>query len=145
MKLKDIIKAKGTTVFSIHPEKSVRDAVDMLVRYNIGALLVMEEARPVGIFTERDTLRLVASDADRLGEILIEAVMTTDLIVGDPEDDVEVAMHVMTEKRIRHLPVLVDDSLAGMVSIGDLVKSQHDEKAVTIRYLKDYITGNHMR
>lgn len=145
MKLKDIIKTKGTTVFSIHPEKSVRDAVDMLVRYKIGAVLVMEDARPVGIFTERDTLRVVASDAGRLGEILIEAVMTTDLIVGDPEDDVEIAMHVMTEKRIRHLPVLVDGSLAGMVSIGDLVKSQHDEKTVTIRYLKDYITGHDMR
>jgi CBS domain-containing protein len=145
MKLKDIIKTKGTTVFSIHPEKSVRDAVDMLVRYKIGALLVMRDARPVGIFTERDTLRVVASDAGRLGEILIEAVMTTDLIVGDPEDDVEIAMHVMTEKRIRHLPVLVDGSLAGMVSIGDLVKSQHDEKTVTIRYLKDYITGHDMR
>ncbi|MFZ1731606.1 MAG: CBS domain-containing protein [Bacteroidota bacterium] len=145
MQLKDIVKAKGATVFSIHPEKSVKDAIDMLVQYNIGALLVLDDGRPVGIFTERDTLRVVGASAHRLEEIHIADVMTRDLIISQLDDDVEDAMTVMTEKRIRHLPVFADDHVAGMVSIGDLVKSQHEEKAVTIRYLKDYITGHDMR
>ncbi|MBE0643837.1 MAG: CBS domain-containing protein [Bacteroidetes bacterium] len=145
MKLKDIVKAKGATVFSIHPEKSVKDAIDMLVQYNIGSLLVIDDARPVGIFTERDTLRVVAASVDRLAEIRIGDVMTRELIISQLDDDVEDALTVMTEKRIRHLPILAEDSIAGMVSIGDLVKSQHDEKTVTIRYLKDYITGHDMR
>lgn len=145
MKLKDIVLAKGATVFSIHPEKSVKDAIDMLVQYNIGALLVLDEGRPVGIFTERDTLRVVGASANRLAEIHIADVMTRELIICQLDDEVDDAMTVMTEKRIRHLPVLADDHVAGMVSIGDLVKSQHEEKAVTIRYLKDYITGHDMR
>ena len=145
MKLKDIVKAKGSTVFSIDPDKSVKDAIDMLVRFNVGSLLVIADARPVGIFTERDTLRAVAKDPAALEDIRIGDVMSTELIIGDLEDDVEDAMQVMTEKRIRHLPVMSEERLAGLVSIGDLVKSQYDEKSVTIRYLKDYITGNHMR
>lgn len=145
MKLKDIVKAKGSTVFSIDPDKSVKDAIDMLVRYNVGSLLVLENARPVGIFTERDTLRAVAKDPTSLEGIRIGDVMSTELIIGDLEDEVEDAMQVMTEKRIRHLPVMTEERLAGLVSIGDLVKSQYEEKSVTVRYLKDYITGNHMR
>lgn len=145
MKLKDIVKAKGSTVFSIHPEKSVKDAIDMLIQYNIGSLLVIDGARPVGIFTERDILRICAVDAARLDEITVSGVMTQNLIIGQLEDDVEEVMGVMTEKRIRHLPVMQDDHVAGMISIGDLVKSQHDEKDITIHYLKDYITGNDMR
>ena len=145
MKLKDIVRAKGSTVFSIHPDKTVKDAIDMLVQYNIGSLLVIDDARPVGIITERDILRTCAAEAQRLAEIPVSPVMTTDLIIGQLEDDVEEVMRVMTGKRIRHLPVLLDDAVGGMISIGDLVKSQHDEKEVTIHYLKDYITGNDMR
>lgn len=145
MKLKDIVKAKGSTVFSIDPDKSVKDAIDMLVRYNVGSLLVIEDAQPVGIFTERDTLRAVAKDPTSLEGIRIGDMMSTELIIGDLEDEVEDAMQVMTEKRIRHLPVMTEERLAGLVSIGDLVKSQYEEKSVTVRYLKDYITGNHLR
>jgi CBS domain-containing protein len=145
MKIKDIVKAKGSTVFSIHPDKTVRDAIEMLIQYNIGSLLVVDDARPVGIFTERDTLRICASEEGRLAEIRIGDVMTSDLIIGRLEDDVEDMMKVMTDKHIRHLPVLEQGFLAGMVSIGDLVKSQLDEKTVTILYLRDYITGNDMR
>jgi CBS domain-containing protein len=145
MKIKDIVKAKGSTVFSIHPEKTVKDAIDMLLEYKIGSLLVIEDAHPIGIFTERDTLRICAVDALRLHEIRIGDVMSRDLVIGTLEDDVESVMHVMTQKRIRHLPILEKGYVAGMVSIGDLVKSQHDENAVTIHYLKDYITGNDMR
>ncbi|MDX9758254.1 MAG: CBS domain-containing protein [Bacteroidota bacterium] len=145
MKLKDIVKTKGSTVFSIDPDKSVKDAIDMLVQYNIGSLLVIEEGSPVGIFTERDILRNVATRLEELVHIPVRDAMSIDLIIGDVDDEVEDAMHVMTSKRIRHLPVMNEDRIAGMVSIGDLVKTQHDEKTVTIRYLKDYITGNDLR
>jgi CBS domain-containing protein len=145
MKLKDIVKAKGTTVFSIHPEKSVKVAIEMLVQYNIGSLLVIEDASPVGIFTERDILRVCSVNAHRLDEIFVGEVMSRNLVICQLDDDVGEVMHVMTSRRIRHLPVLHGDKVAGIVSIGDLVKSQHDEKEVTIHYLKDYITGNDMR
>jgi len=145
MKLKDIVKAKGSTVFSIHPDKTVKDAIDMLIQYNIGSLLVIDDAKPLGIFTERDILRICATDAERLGEILVRDSMTSNLIIGQLDDDVEDVMQVMTDRRIRHLPILQEGYVAGMISIGDLVKSQHDEKDVTIHYLKDYITGNDMR
>ena len=145
MKIKDIVKAKGSTVFSIHPDKTVKDAIDMLLEFTIGSLLVVDDARPVGIFTERDILRICANEAPRLQEIRIGDVMSTNLIIGQLEDDIESVLRVMTEKHIRHLPILAEGYVAGMVSIGDLVKSQHDEHAVTIHYLKDYITGNDMR
>ncbi|MBN1448755.1 MAG: CBS domain-containing protein [Bacteroidetes bacterium] len=145
MKLKDIVKAKGSTVFSIHPDKSVKDAIEMLIQYNIGSLLVIDDARPVGILTERDILRICATDAERLGEIPVSDYMTSDLIIGQLDDDLEDVMQVMTDRRIRHLPILQEGYVAGMISIGDLVKSQHDEKDVTIHYLRDYITGNDMR
>lgn len=145
MKLKDIVKAKGSTVFSVHPDKTVKDAIDMLIQYNIGALLVVDDAKPVGIFTERDILRICATDAERLDEIVVRDVMTGNLIIGQLDDDLEDVMQIMTDRHIRHLPILQEGYVAGMISIGDLVKSQHDEKDVTIHYLKDYITGNDMR
>ncbi len=142
MKIKDIVKTKGPTVFSIHPDKTVRDAIDMLVQYNIGALLVVDDARPIGIFTERDTLRVCARAGVRLEDVRIGDVMTKDLIIGQLEDEIDDSMKVMTEKHLRHLPILEHGYVAGMVSIGDLVKSLLDANAVTILYLRDYITGN---
>lgn len=145
MKLKDILKAKGSTIFSIDPEKSVKDAIDLLVHYNVGSLMVIDEGRLVGIFSERDSLRLCARDLDSILSTRIADVMTTDLIIGKFEDDVEDSMNVMTDKRIRHLPVLDNGYVVGLVSLGDLVKSQLAEKTVTIHYLRDYITGKDMR
>jgi CBS domain-containing protein len=145
MKLKDILKAKGSTIFSIDPEKSVKDAIDLLVQYNVGSLMVIDEGRLVGIFSERDSLRLCARDLDSILSTCIADVMTSDLIIGKLEDDVEDSMNVMTEKRIRHLPVLDNGYVVGLVSLGDLVKSQLAEKTVTIHYLRDYITGKDMR
>ncbi|HOJ04431.1 MAG TPA: CBS domain-containing protein [Bacteroidota bacterium] len=145
MKLKDILKAKGSTIFSIDPEKSVKDAIDLLVQFNVGSLMVIDEGRLVGIFSERDSLRLCARDLDSILSTRIADVMTTDLIIGKLDDDVEDSMNVMTEKRIRHLPVLDNGYVVGLVSLGDLVKSQLAEKTVTIHYLRDYITGKDMR
>ena len=146
MKIRDIIKAKGPTVYSIDPDSFVSDAIEMLVRHGIGSLLVVEDSVPLGIFTERDTLRVCHTDAHRLGEIPVRDIMSTELIVGRLDDDVEDVMSVMTEKRIRHIPIVEKHgAIAGLVSIGDIVKSQLHEHATTVRYLKDYITGNDIR
>ncbi len=141
MKIKDIVKEKGPTVFSIDPDRTVKDAIETLVENGIGSLLVVENALPIGIFTERDILQFVNKDASTLGETTIRSVMSTELIIGRLDDDVESALSVMTEKRIRHLPIVESGYVAGMVSIGDLVKSQMSEKTATITYLSDYIAG----
>ena len=141
MKIKDIVKEKGPTVFSIDPDRTVKDAIETLVNHGVGSLLVVEDAVPIGIFTERDILQLVCKDASVLGETSIRSVMSTELIIGRLDDDVESALSVMTEKHIRHLPIVEAGYVAGMVSIGDLVKSQLNEQTATITYLSDYIAG----
>ena len=142
MHLHNILKDKGSKVFTISPERTVMEAVDILVEHNIGALLVVENAHPAGIITERDVLRLSRRDPSLLSTLPVSEIMTRDLIIGHPDDEVEHTMAVLTEAHIRHLPLMVGDQIAGMISIGDLVKSQLQEGAVTIRYLRDYITGN---
>ncbi len=142
MLLFNILREKGGTVYSISPGGTVKDAVDLLVAHNIGALLVVENNAPVGIITERDVLRLCSRDSAGLDTENVASVMTRDLIVGTPDDEVESTMAVMTEAHIRHLPVMDGSRIAGMISIGDLVKSQLHERTATIKYLRDYITGN---
>jgi len=144
MKIRDILQAKGTEVKTIAAQRSVREAIETLVQYNIGSLLVVEGANVAGIVTERDILRACRNNADRLTSLRIAEIMTSDLIIGRTDDDVENALGVMTAQHIRHLPILNGTELEGIVSIGDLVKSQLDERAVLIRYLKDYITGTNV-
>jgi len=144
MKIRDILQAKGTEVKTIAAQRSVREAIETLVQYNIGSLLVVEGGNVAGIVTERDILRACRSKADQLTSLRIAEIMTSDLIIGRTDDDVENALGVMTAQHIRHLPILNGTELEGIVSIGDLVKSQLDERAVLIRYLKDYITGTNV-
>ncbi|MDH7514276.1 MAG: CBS domain-containing protein [Bacteroidota bacterium] len=141
MVLNDILKKKGRLVRTITPDKTVKEAVDLLVEHNIGGLLVVEGGRPVGIITERDVLRLVSRGKERLETMLVGEAMTVDLIIGMPDQEVEETMAVMTEAHIRHLPVIEGDEIAGMISIGDLVKSMLHEQKAEITYLRDYITG----
>lgn len=142
MTLAQILREKGSTVISISPAQTVKEAADRLVAHNIGALLVLEGATPAGIITERDILRLCSSDPAALAARRVEEVMTTQLKIGRPEDSVDNALALMTGARIRHLPIVGDEGVAGMVSIGDLVKSQLEEREVTINHLTDYITGS---
>jgi CBS domain-containing protein len=147
MKLQDILSAKGTGVHSIHPEATLDDVVQKLVRHNCGSLVVCEldargEAdcdRMVGIITERDILRACAAHKVPLSSYKVADVMTRRVITGSPGDSVEDTMGLLTEKRIRHLPVLEEGRLAGIISIGDVVKSHHHEVAVENHYLKSYI------
>lgn len=146
MTLLDILKAKGSTVFTIPPQFTLQEATQEMVRRNVGALLVCQRdvshgERLLGIVTERDILRFSASDKGPLADFRVADIMTTRLLTASPNDSVEQAMGVMTQHRIRHLPVLSEGHLVGIVSLGDLVKNQLERLAVENQFLKSYITG----
>lgn len=145
MLLQDILRAKGTAVFAIHPEATLQDVVYRLVHHKVGSLVVTgdgeSEGELLGIITERDILRACAAGRGPLTSQTVAASMSTLLHTGTPDSSVEEAMGLMTERRIRHLPVIAEGRLVGMVSIGDLVKAQHDQLAMENRFMKDYIQG----
>jgi CBS domain-containing protein len=101
----------------------------------------MDQGRMVGIITERDVLRSFVKTRKPLTELLVADFMTADVVTGTPEDDVEDAMGLMTRRRIRHLPILDDNRLAGLISIGDVVKAQHDTLSLENHFMKSYIQG----
>lgn len=145
MTLHEILRHKGSAVYSITPDASLEDVVQALVRHNCGSLLVCEPrgrgpGRLVGIVTERDILRSCAAHRS-LAETRVSEAMTRDVITATPGDLVEEVMGLMTTNRIRHLPVVADDNLLGVVSIGDIVKAQHDQLTMENHYLKSYLHG----
>lgn len=139
--MREILAAKGTDVVTVRPDQTVHEAMRLLVAHNIGAVLVTVGTELVGILSERDVLRLGARNPEALTTTRVEGAMTRELVVGVPEDEVDYVMSVMTENRIRHLPILEDGQLAGIVSIGDLVNSLRRGAEVENRYLKQYIRG----
>jgi CBS domain-containing protein len=143
MKLADILAHKGYQVHSIGPTASLAEVVQVLNRHNIGSLMVCLEndcKRMLGIITERDILRACAARR-QLETTAVGDAMTADVVTGSPCDSVEDIMGVMTENRIRHLPVLENDDLVGIVSIGDIVKAQHHALTMENHYLKSYLHG----
>jgi CBS domain-containing protein len=142
MRIRDILDVKGRQVTTTSPDGTVLDAMKVLNEHNIGAVIVVEGESIQGILSERDVLRLGARGPDRLSEATVRETMTRDVIVGLLDDEVHDAMGVMTKNRIRHLPIVVDGSLVGIVSIGDLVNASWLEAADENRHLKDYIQGN---
>ena len=141
MKVRDVLQTKGDHVFSMSPFGTMQDAVRVLMSHRIGALLVVDEGRTVGIVTERDVLRECLDGADRLGMILVRDAMTRDLVVGAPDDEVEEALALMTDHRIRHLPIIDDGRVAGLISIGDAVKATLDEATFENGLMREYIHG----
>lgn len=139
MKLKDILGTKGHDVVTISPDRTVLQAIRTLVDHDIGSLVVMEDEQPVGIITERDILRLTARSAGELASLKVGAVMTRDLVTATPDDELSGMMDVMTEKKIRHLPVMEGGRLAGIVSIGDLLNACRVEAEEENVHLKKYI------
>lgn len=140
MFLRDILNTKGPLVHSIDAQASLEDVVQQLVRHNCGSLVVRgKSGRMEGIITERDILRACAAHQAALSELKVADAMTANVVVGTPSDSVEDTMGLMTEKRIRHLPVLEDGQLLGLVSIGDIVKAQHDRLTMENHYLKSYL------
>ena len=127
MQISTILAKKGSTVFTIRPDQTVREAVTLLVNERIGAAVVIEATgRPVGILSERDILRELARNENVLNEP-VSRVMTADVIIARPGDDTRAVSKTMTVKRFRHLPVMDHHELVGIVSIGDVVKAQLDE------------------
>jgi len=140
-RLADILDEKGRAVHRIEAGDSVHDAVERMVAANVGSLLVTEAGEIVGIFTERDYLRRVAllERGDR--DTYVRDVMSAPVVVATPETTVEECMALMTDRRIRHVPVVAEAEVVGMISIGDLVEFTSRRQAFEIQYLTDYITA----
>jgi len=136
----DILDAKGRDVLMIDASATVLDAVKTMVEGNVGALIVTEGGQLAGIVTERDYLRRVALEDRDENEAAVREIMSGPLVVVGLETTIEECMALMTERRIRHLPVVDEEKVVGLVSIGDLVKFQSKQQNFEIQYLTDYIT-----
>ena len=126
MKVSTILSTKGRNIVSIQPEQTIREAVSLLSQHRIGALVVLgEDGRLVGILSERDIIWQSATN-EAIFDLPVSKVMTANVITGLPQDDVISIAHLMTERRFRHLPILEDGRLVGIISIGDVLKLQRD-------------------
>jgi CBS domain-containing protein len=139
MNLTDILNNKGRAVFTVPPTDSLASAVRAMVEHNCGSLVVCDNDEMVGILSERDILRSIAATDRPLDDVPIAERMTRNVITGSPGDDLNKIMGVMTRHRIRHLPVLAEGKVVGMISIGDIVKAHHDQLAVENHFLLSYI------
>ncbi len=137
----DILRRKGRTVWSVHPESTVYEALQQMAEKDVGALLVIEDGRLVGIFSERDYARKVFLMGRSSPSTSVREVMSVNVITIRPDQNLEDCMELMTEHRIRHLPVVDGSELVGMVSIGDVVKEIIADKSLEIEQLENYITG----
>ena len=140
-RVSEILRGKGTDVLKIDASSTVFDAIKKIVDKNVGSILVTEGDEVVGIMTERDYLRKIAVLGRTSHETLVNEIMTAPLVYVTPETTIEESMAIMTDRRIRHLPVVEDEDVVGIISIGDLVKFQSREQSFQIQYLTDYISG----
>lgn len=144
MKVKDILAEKGSRVITCLENNTVMEALAIFAANRVGSLLVVDPQQKIlGILAPRDVLLTVLKDPDHLKELRVRDIMTRDLIVGTPDDNIAYIEAIMTENRIRHVPILEKGSLKGLVSIGDVVKAQLTERDVENKYLKDYIEGKY--
>ena len=139
MHVRDVLSSKSSLVHTCTPDDTLADVADMMVGHNVGSLIVMQDEDMVGIITERDILRACAATRGPLEFLKVSERMTRCPIVASPNDEVADIMCIMTERRIRHVPVVERGQLVGIVSIGDTVKAQHDELCRENHYLKSYI------
>ncbi|MBN1265675.1 MAG: CBS domain-containing protein [Anaerolineales bacterium] len=136
-----VLRKKGSIVHTINKDATVLDALRKMGENNIGSLVVVENEKPVGIFTERDNALRVSMLDINCNNISIKDVMTRDLITITPGHTVNQCMNIMTDNHIRHLPVVEDGNLVGMISIGDIVKDVIEELEFTIEQMEKYIHG----
>lgn len=141
--VQQILRNKSSNVWTIGPRASVYEALELMAQRDIGAVPVVENGRLVGIFSERDYARKVALQGRASRSVTVGELMTTKVFYVKPEQSIEECMALMTDKHVRHLPVLADGQLIGIITIGDAVKSIIAEQEITIRSLKDYITGGY--
>ena len=138
-----ILKNKGNYVWSLPPDRTVYEAIAMMAEKSVGTILVLSGEQLVGIISERDYARKVILKGKLSKQTLVSEIMSSPVVTVDPERTADECMRLMTEKRIRHLPVIDQGTLVGVVSIGDLVKAIVSVQAETIQYLSDYIGGKH--
>jgi CBS domain-containing protein len=144
MTIQEILRSKGSRVITTVETTTILAAVKAMVASRVGALLVTDgSGKPVGIFTERDVLRQVAEHIVNVETTLVGQVMNRDVIIGLPDDDVEKVLGIMTEKRVRHIPVMDGGKLVGMISIGDIVKARLSHTDFEAHHLRDYIMGRY--
>ena len=137
----DILRFKGSTIHCVRPDDTVLAALGVMAEHDIGAVLVLEGNELAGILTERDYARKVVLVGRASKDSPVRAIMTSNVVCVAPERSVEECMTLMTEQRIRHLPVVRNGQVIGLISIGDLVKATIDEQEFTINQLKNYIAG----
>ncbi len=152
MRIRDILQDKGTAVVTIEVGRTIHNAIDRLNEHKIGALIVTGEGEKIiGIITERDILRVCGKRCARLEKppareetscpFFVQDAMTKDLVIGVLDDDLDYVMGIMTKNRIRHLPILDNENLAGIISIGDVVNAHLKETEFENRMMRDYIQG----
>jgi CBS domain-containing protein len=142
-KVRSILANKGTAIWSVTPEATVYEALMLLAEKDIGALPVLSGRKLAGIFSERDYARKVALMGRSSKELRVSEIMTPNVITITPDHSIDECMMIVTEHRIRHLPVVEGDRLVGIVSIGDLVNTIISAQAATIEHLSNYISGNY--
>jgi CBS domain-containing protein len=140
-RVSDILRGKGTDVLKIDASSSVYDALVKMVELNVGSILVTDGGGVVGIMTERDYLRKIVVVGRTSRDTRVSEIMSSPLVYVTPETSVDELMAIMTDRRIRNLPVVENDEVIGIISIGDAVKFQSREQSFQIQYLTDYITG----
>ena len=138
-----VLGQKSREIFSVAPDTCVDDAVKMMDEKNVGALLVMKGSKLVGMLSERDYARKVMLRGKKSSETKVADIMSSNLTVTNPNEGVEECLRIMTDKRIRHLPVLDGDKVIGVISIGDLVKHVISCQSATIAHLESYISGGY--
>lgn len=140
MKVSDILQAKGQRIFSVTGDVTVYEAVKIMGEKNIGALVVMDGDKLNGIISERDYARKIVLKGKASRETLVKEIMTEQVITVAPGDNIDKCMELMSEKHIRHLPIIEDEKVIGMISIGDVVNAVIASQKETIEQLKNYIT-----
>lgn len=138
-----ILAQKGTEIFSVSPDATVYDAVALMAEKNVGALLVVQDGTLVGLVSERDYTRKVMLRGKKSRETLVNEIMSSGLTVISPREPVENCLRMMTDKRIRHLPVVDGETIRGVISIGDLVKWVIATQSAAIEHLEMYISGGY--
>ncbi|HMB98228.1 MAG TPA: CBS domain-containing protein [Balneolaceae bacterium] len=143
MTVKDILNRKGSTVYSVHPNETVYDAIKKMADLNIGALLVLDDGKVKGIISERDYRNKIILKGRTSASTPVKDIMVKQVFCVNSSDSINLCMQLMTEKKIRHLPVLNNGDLAGIISIGDVVKSVIEDQKIEINSLRNYIAGSY--
>jgi len=141
MKIRDLLNEKGYEVVTVPPSFPIQDAMRLLVEHNIGSVVVAQEKVVEGILTERDILRLAAERSEAMASMKVEDVMTKEVVVALLDDSVDYVMEIMTKNRIRHLPIVDQGWMQGILSIGDVVNALRKKMEVENNYMRDYIRG----